>query len=195
KLFKRSLRTRFFLSLIILVLGATILIAAVTIYQYRDEAKNYEKDKLERKVSSIEASINYQIENTTYPVDTRHIPLIFKDKIYEISHIHDTRIKIFDLEGTLLKSSKASFLMEKEQPKIPADILTALKNSAGNQFVIKHQDKDGNKYQSSYTYITDSHFKPLAILNLPHIENDGFMERELHDFLMILGQVYILLIG
>src|SRR5699024_11484905 len=38
------------------------------------------------------------------------------------------------------------------------------------------------------------HFKPFAILSLPHIETDGFLERELRDFLLILSQVYIILI-
>lgn len=194
KLFKRSLRNRFFFSLIILVFGASILIAGVTIYQYRDEAKKYQKDKRERKLNSIEASINYQIENTTYPVDTKHIPLIFKDKIYEISHIHNLRINLYDLEGHLLKSSKATFFRQQDRTDIPQKILFSLKNSAENHFVIQRVDKDGKKYQSAYAYITDTHFKPLAILNLPQIKNDGFMKKELHDFLSILGQVYLLLI-
>lgn len=194
KIFKRSLRNRFFFSLIILVFGATILIAGVTIYQYQDEAKKYQKDKLERKVSSIKASINYQIENTTYPVDTKHIPLIFKDKIYELSHIHNTRINIYDLNGRLLKSSKATFFRDTLSTRMPPKLVKKMKNSAENQCVIRYLDENGKKYQSSYTYITDLYFKPIAILNLPHIENDGFMERELHDFLSILGQVYLLLI-
>ncbi len=193
KLFKRSLRNRFFFSLITLVFGATILIAAVTIFQYQDEAEHYQRDKLQRKVASIEASIDYQIENTTYPVNTKHIPLIFKDKIYEISHIHDTQIKLYDLEGNLLKSSQATFLRHPDSTQLDVLILNRLKNSIGNHFYSSHNDGD-HKYLSSFSYITDKHFKPLAILSLPHIENFGFMEKEIHDFLLILGQVYFLLI-
>lgn len=194
KLFKRSLRNRFFFSLIILVFGASIIIVGVTVYQFKGEAEKYQQDKLERKVNSIEASINYQIENTTYLVDTKHIPLIFKDKIYEISHIHNTRINLYDLEGNMLKSSRATLFREKDSTGIPPEIIHKLKNTANNYLVLKHVDENGVKYQSAYTYITDTYFKPLAILNIPHIENDGFMERELHDFLLILGQVYLLLI-
>lgn len=194
KLFRRSLQNRFFFSLLILVFGASILIAGVTFYQYKDEAKKYQKDKLERKVASIEASFDYQIENTTYPVDTKHVPLIFKDKLYEISHIHDMLIHIYDLDGKLLKSSEASFHREADSSNIASNVLEKIKNAPDNHYTVSRKDEDGQKYRSSYSYITDEHFKPIAILNLPRIETDGFIERELHDFLLILGQVYLLLV-
>lgn len=194
KLFRRSLRNRFFFSLILLVLVAAGLIAVVTIFQFRNESKHYQQDKLERKVASIKASINYQIENTTYPVDTRHIPLIFKNKIYEISHIHDTEIKLYDLEGNLLKSSRATFIRPQDSTRLSTMVLSRLKNSAGNHFSYQHTDEDGHRILSSFSYITDTHFKPLAILSLPRIEGDGFMEKELKDFLLILSQVYLFLI-
>ncbi len=194
KLFKPSLRNRFFFSLIILVFGASILIAGVTIYKYKDEARHYQNDKLKRKVASIEASINYQIENTTYPVSTSYIPLIFKYKIYEISHIHNTQIKLYDLNGNLLKTSRATFLRHPDSSHLSKSILSHIKTAVNNHYYYTHTDKDGHKYQSSYSYITDRHFKPLAILSLPHIESGEFMKKELHSFLLILGQVYLLLI-
>lgn len=194
RLLKRSLRNRFFFSLIILVFGASIIIAGVTFFQFKDEAEHYQRDKLDRKVASIQASINYQIENTTYPVETKYIPLIFKDKIFEISHIHDTQIVFFDLEGHLLKSSRATFVREQSEAALQEKILEGLRNSADSHYNFAHEDAAGNKIYSSLSYVTDTHFKPLAILSLPHIESDGFLERELKDFVLILTQVYILLI-
>lgn len=194
KIFKRSLRNRFFFSLIALILLTTTLIAIVTLYKFREESKHYQQDKLKRQVASIEANINYQIEKTSYPVDTKHIPLIFRRKIYEISHIHDTQIRLYDLDGKLLKSSRATFLNHRDSTDLSNTILTQLKNEAHNQFSYQFTGDDGKKYMSSFSYITDTHFKPLAILSLPHIENDGFMEKELQDFLIILSQVYLLLI-
>ncbi|MDR6299682.1 sensor histidine kinase [Mesonia maritima] len=193
KLFKRSLRTRIFFSMIFLVLGASILIAGVTIYQYKDEARAYQKDKLKRKEASIRASINYEIKTTTYPVDTKYIPLIFRDKIYELKNIHNTEINIYDLNGKLLKSSKATFFRDTASTKMPDYALEGLRNSKDKRFVKYHFGEKEEDYQSSYTYITDNYFKPLAILNLPHIEDDGFIDKQLRDFLSILGQVYILM--
>ncbi|HET8810765.1 MAG TPA: HAMP domain-containing sensor histidine kinase [Flavobacteriaceae bacterium] len=192
KLFKRSLRTRIFFSMILLVLIASVLIAAVSIYQYKQEAIQYHKDKLERKEAAIRASINYELETTTYEIETENIPLIFKDKIYEISNIHNVELNMYDLNGNLLKSSTATFFKDSVETKIPQYIIEELRNSGDKRFV-KHFVENGQNYQSSYTYITDNYFKPLGILNLPSIEDDGFIDRELNEFLMKLLQVYVLM--
>lgn len=192
KLFKRSLRTRIFFSMILLVILASILIAAVSIYQYKQEAIAYHKDKLNRKEAAIRASIDYELKHTTYMVKTENIPLIFKEKIYEISNIHNVELNMYNLEGHLLKSSTATFFKDSVETKIPEFIIQELQRSKDKRYVV-HLVKDGQNYQSSYTYITDNYFKPLGILNLPSIEDDGFIDQELNEFLIKLLQVYILM--
>ncbi|HEY0047045.1 MAG TPA: ATP-binding protein, partial [Flavobacterium sp.] len=49
---------------------------------------------------------------------------------------------------------------------------------------------EGRKNRSSFSQIKDDQFKPLGILNLPYVEDDGFYETELQNFLIRLGQVY-----
>ena len=56
-----SLRARIVINMILLVLVASVLIAAVTIYQYREEAKDYHKERLERKEKAIKQSIYFVI--------------------------------------------------------------------------------------------------------------------------------------
>jgi two-component system nitrogen regulation sensor histidine kinase NtrY len=175
--------------MIFLVLGASILIALATIYQYSEDSLQYHKERLDRKEDQIRASINYELRKTTYEVITENIPLIFKDKIYEIQDIHNMELSLFDLEGGILTSSKVSFF-EKPSGTIPDDILEELKSSSDRKHVIRFREGD-NKYRSSYSYITDSYFKPLAILNLPYIEEDDFITRELRNFLFRLAQVYL----
>lgn len=183
-----SLRTKIFLSMIFLVLGASVLIAAVTLYQYNQDAIQYHKERLERKEDQIKASINYELRKTSYEVTTKNIPLIFKEKIYEIQDIHNMEILLFDLEGTILTSSKASFF-EKPLDSIPNNILEELKNSSDKKHVVRFRE-NGKNFRSSFSYITDHYFKPLAILNLPYIEEDDFISRELKNFLIRLTQVY-----
>jgi len=189
--FNTSLRAKIFLSMIFLVLGASILIAAATIYQYSEDALQYHKERLERKEDQIRASINYELRKTSYEVVTHNIPLIFKDKIYEIQDIHNMELLLFDLEGNVLSSSRASFF-ERPSESIPKNILIELKNASDKKHVVRFREGD-KKFRSSYSYITDHHFKPLAILNLPYIEEDDFISRELKNFLMRLAQVYLLM--
>jgi len=191
--FHRSLRFRIFLSMLLLVIGASILIAAVTVYQYREEAEDYHRERLQRKETNIKENINYVLRNTTYPVETEKIPLIFKDLIYEIKDIHNLELYLYDLEGNLLKSSKASFVRDTTHMRIPGYALEALETSQNKSFIEKFEE-NGQEYQSSYTYITDSYFKPLAILNLPYIADDGFIKNELSENLSRLGIAYLFML-
>lgn len=177
----------------LLVLGASVLIAIVTVYQYRQEAEDYHRDRLLRKEAAIRANIKYILDNTTYPEETNQIPLIFKDKIYEIKDIHGLEIFLYDLDGNLLKSSRPSFFRDTVSLEIPPLVLNKLQNSPIKNH-IKTFEENGQKYQSSYTYITDSYFKPLAILNLPYIEDDGFINKELKEYLYRLGVAYFFML-
>ena len=54
-----SLRIRIFLAMILLILLASILIATVTIYQYKEQTEEYNQGRLDRKEEAVKASINY----------------------------------------------------------------------------------------------------------------------------------------
>jgi signal transduction histidine kinase len=179
--------------MIALVVGASVLIAGVTIYQFKEEAKELHREKLNRKENAIRANINYVLRTTTYPVDTESLALIFKEKIYEIQDIHNTEINIYDLNGKLLKSSMATFYMDSLETQMDSEKVKALQNSVQKKFV-ENFNEDNQNYQSSYTYILDNYFKPIGILNLPYIEDDGFLERELRAFLILLSQVYLFML-
>lgn len=184
-----SLRLRIFLSMIFLTLIASILIAAVSIYQFKKEAREYHQDRLERKENSIVEHINYVLQNTTYPLTTSNIPLIFKDKIYEISDVHSMELNFFDLKGNLLISSKVVFKQDKETSKINPSTIKILESTLDKRYV-EFQKVDTTNLRKSYTYIKDNKFKPLAILNLPYEEDTEFYKNELENFLIRFGQVY-----
>jgi two-component system nitrogen regulation sensor histidine kinase NtrY len=191
--FYKSLRFRIFLAMLLLLLGASVLIAIVTIYQYKEEAEDYHKERLSRKEENIRKNIDFILKNTTYPVETAQIPLIFKEKIYELKAIHNLEIYLYDLNGNLLKSSMASFIIDTSGTRMKQYALDELKQSAAKSFTEEFEE-DGQEYRSSYTYITDSHFKPLAILNLPLIEDDGFIKKELRENLSRLGIAYFFML-
>jgi len=193
KLAKLSLRLRIFLAMILLVLLASILIAGVTIYQYNEEAHDYHQDRLNRKEENIKASVEYTIKETTYPVIKENVPLIFKDEIYEIATIHNMEINLYDLEGSLLKSSKASFAADSIPKCLEPDILNTLSNTLEKRY-ITNTIENGEGYLSSYSVITDQKFKPLAILHLHYLENDDFLNKELNEFLERLGYAYIIML-
>ncbi len=190
--FKYSLQTRIFLSMIGLVILTAGLLVIITTYHYKNEAEDLHQEKLERKESAIKSHIEYIKRTTTYPVKTDRLALIFKDKIYEIQDIHDTSINIYDLEGNLLKSSRASFYKESNETNISQVVLDSLSNSLNKKYILNFEE-DGQNFKSSYTYLLDNYFKPIGILNLAYVEDDEFMEKELEDFLSLLLTVNLII--
>lgn len=188
-----SLRVRIFFAMILLVLIASILIAAVTIYQYNEEAQDYHRNRLERKEDNIKRHIDFVIRETSWEINTDRIPLIFREEIYKIADIHQLQVNLFDLEGSLLKSSKSSIEGDTLSSCLNADILNALSNTSKHRYVEKMVLND-QTFQSSYTYITDKKFKPIAILNLYYIQNDDILNKELKEFLERLGYAYFVML-
>lgn len=192
-LFKKfSLRSRIFVTMILLVLIASVLIAGVTVYQYREQSRDYHQERLERKEEQIKQSIYYAIQSTTYPVTTENLGLIFKDEIYRIADVQNVNFNIYDLDGQLIKSSRPKLNNDSITQCLQAEVLNNLSESADKRYV-EDNVAAGDKYQASYTYITDIKFKPVGILNLPYFEDNSFNNMELREFLFRLGGVYLVM--
>lgn len=179
--------------MILLVVIASILIAGVTIYQYREQSKDYHKNRLERKEQQILQSIAYALQETTYTVATENLGHIFRDEIYKIADVQNMPFNIYDMEGELIKSSKRTFELDSISNCLDTDVLNRLVTGSAKRYVEK-KTTAGATYQASYTYIYDLRFKPIGIMNLPYFEDNSFNNMELREFLFRLGGVYILML-
>jgi nitrogen fixation/metabolism regulation signal transduction histidine kinase len=179
--------------MILLVLVASVLIAGVTIYQYGEQSKDYHQDRLERKEEQIKENIRYTLQRTTYVPTTENLHLIFKDEIYQIADVLNVNFNIYDLEGNLIKSSRPKFENEAISLCLQPNVLNNLEKSVDARY-LEEKSAAGNKFQASYTYITDAKFKPIGILNLPYFEDNSFNDKELKEFLLRLGAVYLFML-
>lgn len=169
------------------------MIAGIAVYQYREQTRDYHQERLERKEQQIKQSVNYTLKKTTYPPTTENLGLIFKEEIYEIADVQNKNFNIYDLDGQLIKSSRPKFEQDSISNCLDAHALNALEASADRRFV-EENSAAGDKYQSSYTYITDGKFKPIGILNMPYFEDNSFNDMELKEFLMRLAGVYLIIL-
>lgn len=182
KLKRLSLQLRIFLSMLLVVIIASASIIVVTIYQYSEQAHDYHIKRLERKESAIKRDIEYELLNTTWMVETSKLSNIFRDKIYEIADVHGLEVYLFDLDGSLLKTSRASFINDATQKIISKNVLDSLKNNLEHRLVtdLVFDDKP---YKSSYSYIYDNKFTPIGVLNVSYLEESQFFQNELNEFL------------
>ncbi len=183
-----SLQIRIFLSMIFLIVVASILLAAISIIQFKNEAREYHQERLERKEDAIVANINYVLLNANYQLTKESLALVFEKKIYELSDIHKLEINLYDLEGYLIKSSQKPDT-SKTRVKLPKYILKLVQSLSEKRYVSVKTIQD-KKIRSSFSLIKNEKFKPIGILNLPYVEDDGYYNRELKSFLIRLAQVY-----
>ena len=175
--------------MILLVVIASVLISGVTIYQYREQLEDYHDIRLERKEEQIKQSIGYVLKKTTYSQSTENLSMIFKDEIYEIADVQNVYFNIYDLEGGLIRSSRPKFERDSISNCLDAEVLNNLAASQTHRYV-EENTTAGDKYKASYTYINDTKFKPIGILNLPYFEDPSFNDYELQEFFVRLGWVY-----
>jgi len=194
KIKQLSLRIRIFIAMIVLVILASVLIAAVTIYQYKKQTEEYNQGRLERKEESVKAAITYWLNSTqnTYPIVEENLAAIFKDKIYEISNIEKLEINLYYLNGKLAKSSHSGFVKSDAKTVLPENLLNSLENSIEHRIVNTRVEK-GNSFQSSYSYISNNRFLPIGILNLQYVQDNSAQDKDLEEFLMRMAFVYFLM--
>ena len=188
-----SLRIRIFLSMILLVLLASILIVVVTVYQYDEQTDDYNIQRFERKEATTKQTIELELRNkTTYAVNTENLDKIFKERIYEISSINKLNIAIYDLNGNLLKSSIASAFEKIDVKPLSDETIKELAQNS-NHRILKNLEIEDKSYQTSYSYINDSKYKRIGILELQFTQDNSEIEHELKEFMYRLGLVYILM--
>lgn len=189
-----SLRVRIFIAMIFLTITSSVLIAMVTIHQFKKEARNYHQDRLIRKENAVNEHFNFILQTTDIPATTENLPLIFKDKIFELSSIHNIQINIYDLKGNLLITSKGNFIVDKTNNEvISPNILKIIETTSTKRF-IDLRIIDGVTYRSAYNYIKDSQFKPLGILSMPVAEETSYYDEQVNSFLILFAQIYLFII-
>jgi len=188
-----SLRIRIFLAMVLLILMASVLIAAVTIYQYKEQTKEYNQGRLDRKEESVKASINYWFNTgNTFPLIPENLPYIFKEKIFEISDIDNLEINIYYLDGNLAISSHSGFVKSDAPAVLSDSILSKVQKNYQHRHVIT-EVQEGSTFQSSHSYLVDNKFKPIGILNLEYLQDNSQQDKDLEEFLFRMGMVYALM--
>ena len=169
--------------MILLVVVASILIAAVTILQFNKQSRDYHEETLERKESHLILNLNYFIEEAMID-NLINLP---QDKINEITDIHEIPFEIYSLQGQLLKTSLDSKLAMNDIILSP-EILLFFKQGNNTRYV---ENNDESKYSKSSYNLIYSKNQPVGIMHMPYFMDDSLSKKELKAFLMNLGIVYV----
>jgi len=192
---KFSLRTRIFIAMIFIVVIASLLIAAVTIYQYSEQAEDYHVNRLERKEEAIKSAIIYELDRESIMgFESATLPVILERKLNEISDIHNLDVNIYDLRGKLLESSYVKDATDTTDVKLNIDIMTQLAVRDDHRIVFQKLSPDGTKFKSSLSYLNGSINQQVGIIGVPYKQDNTFQDKELREFLGRLSIVYLLIL-
>ena len=178
-----SLSSRIFYYMMVFIVVESIMIAAVTLYQFNNQNSEYHEGRLERKENNLLIDIKYELQK----VNINSINELDNNIILEMSDVHNLEFELYNLEGVLLKSSTAV-------TGIPG--ITKLDNNIINYFKKENplryveQDKNTDYFKSSYNLVSNFNNIPLGIIYIPYFADDSESKEELSAFLIRLGFVH-----
>ncbi len=189
---KMSLRLRIFISMILLVFTATLLILGSTYYQYRAESEQYNTYRQDRKETQLTKQINYLVNKHDLSFNYQAWDEYQLD-FDEITKIHDVEYSIFTPEGIALYYSYLPLEIISNNYSLDKDFSQMLISLEGGK-ITKENTTDVGKFQSSYTVLKDNFGKKYAILFFPYFQDVSFAESELNVFLTTLYQIYFIML-
>ncbi len=191
-----SIRSRVFVSMVLLILISSILIGLVTIFQYNEQSEEYNSGRLVRKENAIINHLEIELNTISDSIKDDEIRTILIPKINDIAKIHGLDIEIHGLDGRLLISSENTVDKNRISEVIVKEVLTILANDGGHRFVEKDELNE-KEYHASYSYLYNKSGKVIGILHIPYLENRADQENELREFLsrLALGFFLMFVIG
>ena len=187
-----SLRLRIFLSMILLVFTATLLILGSTYYQYTTESEQYNKYRQDRKETQLTKQINYLVNkhDLTFNFDEWDN---YKMDFEEITKIHNVEYSIFTTDGKPLYYSYLPLEVISNNYSLDKDFAEMITSLEGGK-ITDENSTDVGKFHSSYTVLKDSFGNKYAILFFPYFQDVSFAESELNIFLITLYQIYFIML-
>ena len=189
---KMSLRLRIFISMILLVFTATLLVLGSTYYQYRTESDQYNSYRQERKENQLKRQINYIVNK--YDLSNNYdLWDDYQPDFEEITRIHNVEYSIFKSDGTPLFYSYLPLDVISNNYSLNADFAQMLVSNEEGKFTSENFT-DVGKFQSSYSVLKDDLGNKYAILFFPYFQDVSFAESELNVFLSTLYQIYFIML-
>ena len=189
---KMSLRLRIFISMILLVFTATLLVLGSTYYQYRTESDQYNSYRQERKENQLKRQINYIVNK--YDLSNNYdLWDDYQPDFEEITRIHNVEYSIFKSDGTPLFYSYLPLDVISNNYSLDIDFAKMLLSNEEGKFTSENFT-DVGKFQSSYSVLKDDLGKKYAILFFPYFQDVSFAESELNVFLSTLYQIYFIML-
>ena len=180
-------QTRILLSMllvIVLSLTGTMFVA----WQFaNNQEEAYNAQRLTRKESSVQRSLEYTLNRLPYSLTTAEIPRIFSDRICELADVHGMDIALYGPSGSLLTQST---LMQGDGAAIQLnqDLLVALEGSS-----VRVKGMDFGPFINVYWNVEDGRGNAIGIAGVRY-QKRTLEEGDFRAFWSQLAPLYVVLL-
>lgn len=185
-----SLRARIFISMLFMIFVSFTLTGLISLYHFQEESEEYHQERLRRKEYAIESNIEYFLASHPLQQVPDSLPMLFNNKICELSDVHNLDINLFSPDGELMITNNAYLFDDGVLNKqVPKEILERIVEGE-RRFI--QPSTDTSDVLLIYSILYTNEGAPLAILNLPYFESNDIPENDL-EFFQTLFTLYMLL--
>ncbi|MCD4683197.1 MAG: HAMP domain-containing histidine kinase [Bacteroidales bacterium] len=193
KPFELNFKKRLQLSIISLIVISFLLIGIGTLYYIisLNDSKNH--DILSEKSHSVLIELEHKLaaEETLSP----ELEQYMSDLLYKFSLVFFSDINLYDLNGTLLATSRAEiFNQGLISTKMNTEAYNHMSNLRKSLFI--HEESIGEyEYLSAYLPFRNEQNNLIAYLNLPYFAKQDELTNEISTYLVAFVNIYVILIA
>ena len=187
--FYSSLKNRFYISILALVVLSLVVIGVTTFYFFKDQNEQYHFQRIQRKEKTINSSLQYFLYDLEPSFMSEFITKDFDFKLREIADVNNLPIVIYNLSGKLLITTRDTLFQERYSMDLTEELLLKLDQSKNGRIVKRSIDEDINSYSFAY----NKRNQKMGIINIPYHPSNYSNKTELWDFLKRLLTIYLLL--
>lgn len=189
---KFSLRSRIFFSMIVLTIFSLLLILFASYLQYNAQSEDYNLRRLFRKETQVKTHLNYLMKRDSAFQKISKKKSLYQQEFASIAAIHKVQYALFTLEGKALFYSYAEMGEAEDVYTLSQEVIDQLFDEQ-NLRLLKQNQAEKGKFQSSYSVLLDASGVPYMILYFPYFEDLSFNTTELNTFLTRVYQISLLM--
>ena len=190
KWFYSSLKNRFYISILALVVFSLVVIGTTTFYFFKSQNTQYHLKRIQRKERTVTSSLQYFLNDLNPAQVNEFITKEFDYKVREISDVNSLPIIIYNLSGELLINTNDTIFQESfSSISLTKKLLNKLNNEPIGRIVQPNLNGDIN----SYSYAFNKTNQRMVIINIPYHTSNFSNKTELWGFLERLLTVFFLL--
>lgn len=169
---------------------SVVATSLVPYFVLRNNSLQQSNIDMQEKTNAVMRYLDYAVSRTL--VETKDLPKVLGNKIFEIADINQHDIVIYDLKGNYVLSNKDESLID--QKTLSMEIINKILSTDARVDMTRYDAAKDAKLTSSYLLLKNNELEPIGIVYIPLYHNESAYLDVLHQYVKYILLVDIFLI-